>query len=189
MTASHRTQSRYSSDPRISCATRFPRATSISAGTSWPVVTYDSAAGDWVASPTTLDAAGSALSPRQRRRLEHAAAAEAVAVDLSKYELPEFAKHSLDKIGVFAAGNAAFPADSFGQSDGRFLQVLMRRMDAPIASRWVSIVLRRALMSPLDFLALGRKELARYEDVHVASLELSDEVLGADRGVAEAAPK
>jgi len=78
------------------------------------------------------------------------AAAQAAAVDLSRYELPEFAKHSLDRVGAFAAGNAAFPADSFGRTDGRFLQVLMRRMDAPIASRWASIVLRRALMSPLD---------------------------------------
>ncbi|MDP5281092.1 hypothetical protein Q9Q95_19355 [Sphingomonas sp. DG1-23] len=75
---------------------------------------------------------------------------EAVAIDLSRYELPEFARHSLDRVGAVAAGNAAFPADSFGDSDGRFLQVLMRRMDAPIASRWASIVLRRALMSPLD---------------------------------------
>ncbi|MDT8760967.1 hypothetical protein MZO42_19885 [Sphingomonas psychrotolerans] len=79
-----------------------------------------------------------------------AAAEQAAAIDLSKYELPEFAKHSLDRVGVFAAGNAAFPADSFGETDGRFLQVLMRRMDAPIASRWASIVLRRALMSPLN---------------------------------------
>ncbi|ATY34345.1 hypothetical protein CVN68_00670 [Sphingomonas psychrotolerans] len=75
---------------------------------------------------------------------------EQVAIDLSRYELPEFARHSLDRVGAFAAGNAAFPADSFGGADGRFLQVLMRRMDAPIASRWASIVLRRALMSPLD---------------------------------------
>jgi hypothetical protein len=75
---------------------------------------------------------------------------EAAAIDLSRYELPEFARHSLDRVGVVAAGNAAFPADSFGDSDGRFLQVLMRRMDAPIASRWASIVLRRALMSPLE---------------------------------------
>ncbi|TGX52468.1 hypothetical protein E5A73_15015 [Sphingomonas gei] len=85
--------------------------------------------------------------------LGNAAAGEPVSevpIDLSKYELPEFAKHSLDRVGAFAAGNAAFPADSFGSSDGRFLQVLMRRMNAPVASRWASIVLRRALMSPLD---------------------------------------
>lgn len=75
---------------------------------------------------------------------------EQTAVDLSRYELPEFARHSLDRVGVLAAGNTAFPASAFGDSDGRFLQVLMRRMDAPIASRWASIVLRRALMSPLD---------------------------------------
>ena len=75
---------------------------------------------------------------------------QAATVDLSRYELPEFARHSLDRVGVLAAGNTAFPADSFGRSDGRWLQVLMRRMNAPIASRWASIVLRRALMSPLD---------------------------------------
>ncbi|WBY09230.1 hypothetical protein PIB19_07840 [Sphingomonas sp. 7/4-4] len=75
---------------------------------------------------------------------------QAATVDLSRYELPEFARHSLDRVGVLAAGNTAFPANSFGRSDGRFLQVLMRRMNAPIASRWASIVLRRALMSPLD---------------------------------------
>ena len=75
---------------------------------------------------------------------------QAATVDLSRYELPEFARHSLDRVGVLAAGNTAFPANAFGRSDGRFLQVLMRRMNAPIASRWASIVLRRALMSPLD---------------------------------------
>ncbi|TGX46590.1 hypothetical protein E5A74_04015 [Sphingomonas naasensis] len=76
--------------------------------------------------------------------------AQAAAVDLSRYELPEFARRSLDRVGIVAAGNAPFPADSFGHADGRFLRTLMRRMDAPIASRWVSIALRRALMSPLD---------------------------------------
>ncbi|WP_404333548.1 hypothetical protein AB2M62_10550 [Sphingomonas sp. MMS12-HWE2-04] len=71
-------------------------------------------------------------------------------VDLARYELPEFAKHSLRVVGAFASGNAAFPANGFGTADGRYLATLMRRLDAPVASRWVSIVLRRALMSPLD---------------------------------------
>ncbi|MGK6355640.1 hypothetical protein ACMGDH_10475 [Sphingomonas sp. DT-207] len=79
----------------------------------------------------------------------NATAAEEI-VDLSKYELPEFARHSLARTGVMAAGNVAFPADSLGNTDGRFLATLMRRLDAPVASRWVSIALRRALMSPLD---------------------------------------
>jgi hypothetical protein len=73
-----------------------------------------------------------------------------VLVDLSRYELPEFARRSLARTGITAAGNAAFPADSLGDTDGRYLTALMRRLDAPIASRWASIALRRALMSPLD---------------------------------------
>lgn len=79
----------------------------------------------------------------------NATAAEEI-IDLSKYELPEFARHSLARTGVMAAGNIAFPADAFGNTDGRYLATLMRRLDAPVASRWVSIALRRALMSPLD---------------------------------------
>ncbi|UZK66369.1 hypothetical protein [Sphingomonas sp. M1-B02] len=71
-------------------------------------------------------------------------------VDLTKYELPEFARHSLARVGVLAAGNTPFPANAFGATDGRYLQTLMRRLDAPVASRWASIVLRRALMSPTD---------------------------------------
>ncbi|MFS2111463.1 hypothetical protein ACCC88_17365 [Sphingomonas sp. Sphisp140] len=71
-------------------------------------------------------------------------------VDLSRYELPDFAKHSLNRTGVLAAGNAPFPAKAFGATDGRTLGVLMQRLSAPVASRWVSIALRRALMSPLD---------------------------------------
>ncbi|MES2986424.1 MAG: hypothetical protein V4808_00825 [Pseudomonadota bacterium] len=71
-------------------------------------------------------------------------------VDLSRYELPEYARHSLDKVGVVALGNAPFPAKSMGAMDGRYVDSLLRRLKAPIASRWASIALRRALMSPLD---------------------------------------
>jgi hypothetical protein len=76
--------------------------------------------------------------------------ATAAPIDLTRYELPESAKRSLDRIGVSAAGNPAFPANAFGRADGRYLQTLMRRLDAPVASRWVSIVLRRALQSRID---------------------------------------
>ncbi|UYY58602.1 hypothetical protein [Sphingomonas sp. S2-65] len=77
-------------------------------------------------------------------------AVDAAEIDWSKYELPEFARHSLAKVGATAAGNEAFPADAFGQASGKYLQTLMRRLDAPVASRWASILLRRALMSPVD---------------------------------------
>ena len=71
-------------------------------------------------------------------------------VDLSRYELPDYAKHSLDRIGISAWGNAPFPAHAFGRADGRFLTALMRRVDAPVVSRWASIALRRALQSRVD---------------------------------------
>lgn len=75
---------------------------------------------------------------------------DAAPVDLTRYELPAFARHSLNRIGVLAAGNAAFPATGLGAADGRYVSALLKRLDAPIASRWASIALRRALMSPLD---------------------------------------
>ena len=96
------------------------------------------------------DDATAAIDP-----LSNAASAEpgeeaAEVVDLSRYELPEYAKHSLARVGVLATGNAPFPATGFGATDGRTLKELLRRLDAPVASRWASIALRRALMSPLD---------------------------------------
>ncbi len=37
--------------------------------------------------------------------------------------------------------------DAWGNANGRFLSTLMRRTDAPLPSRWASILLRRALLS------------------------------------------
>lgn len=70
-------------------------------------------------------------------------------VDLSQYDLPALARHPLNRVGIFAWGNTAFPAGAFGTTRGSVLETLMQRLDAPVASRWVSIVLRRALMSPV----------------------------------------
>ncbi|MEP9357491.1 hypothetical protein [Sphingomonas sp. KR3-1] len=101
------------------------------------------------AAPTIAPSLGNDTAP-----LSNSAAAEETApatpVDLARYELPEFAKHSLARTGALAAGNTPFPAKAFGKADGRTLAVLMQRLAAPVASRWVSIALRRALMSPLD---------------------------------------
>jgi hypothetical protein len=114
------------------------------------------------AAPTRAAPAPSATAPAEPGNAAAPAAAAAplsntaeadaapVQVDLSRYELPAFARHSLNRVGVLAAGNTAFPAKAFGAADGRLLAGLMQRLDAPIASRWVSIALRRALMSPLD---------------------------------------
>ncbi len=58
-------------------------------------------------------------------------------------EIPESARRSIDSVGPFAG----FGQRAWGESDGRFLSSLMRRLDVPITSRWASITLRRALLS------------------------------------------
>jgi len=58
-------------------------------------------------------------------------------------EMPDSARRSIASVGPFAG----MGKDAWGTSDGRFLSVLMRRLDVPIASRWASITLRRALLT------------------------------------------
>jgi hypothetical protein len=69
---------------------------------------------------------------------------------IARYELPDFAKRSLAQVGPSSPASDGLPATAFGNADGRFLQILMRRTQAPVASRWLSIALRRALLSRVD---------------------------------------
>jgi hypothetical protein len=66
---------------------------------------------------------------------------------LARYELPDYARRSTAHIGIDGAG---LGRNAFGAADGRMLETLMRRLDAPVASRWLSIALRRALASDVD---------------------------------------
>lgn len=63
---------------------------------------------------------------------------------VSPYQLPAFARRSLARVGV---AQAALPLDAFGAADGRALEVMMRRLSAPLPSRWASILLRRLLVA------------------------------------------
>jgi hypothetical protein len=69
------------------------------------------------------------------------------AAALQQYELPDIARRSLDRVGIPGADGAAFGPEAFGDAHGPWLQRLMRSLDAPVASRWLSIALRRALVS------------------------------------------
>lgn len=71
------------------------------------------------------------------------AATEPEAPVVPAEELPDSARRSIDMVGPFTG----FGANAWGVSDGRFLSILMRRLDAPITSRWASITLRRALLT------------------------------------------
>jgi hypothetical protein len=62
-------------------------------------------------------------------------------------DLPPSARRSLDQVGVLGMDDGDMGAQAFGVADGRYLNTLLRNIDAPIVSRWSSIVLRRALLS------------------------------------------
>ncbi|MFD1789062.1 hypothetical protein ACFSC3_15980 [Sphingomonas floccifaciens] len=71
-------------------------------------------------------------------------------VDLSAYELPAFARRSLADVGAVGPDTGGLGPRAFANSDGQMVERLMRRLDAPIPSRWLSIALRRALVSRVD---------------------------------------
>ncbi|MBM3928455.1 MAG: hypothetical protein FJ335_08375 [Sphingomonadales bacterium] len=71
-------------------------------------------------------------------------------IDLAAYELPGFARRSLAQIGTVGPDTGGLSPRAFAGSDGQMVQRLMRRLDAPIPSRWLSIALRRALVSRVD---------------------------------------
>jgi hypothetical protein len=87
---------------------------------------------------------------------ETAEGVEEVALDTSQlprpsnyFTVPQGLGRPTDLIGPLQPGNHGFAPDAFGRTNGFLLRGLMRRMNAPLASRWASIVLRRALMSHL----------------------------------------
>ncbi len=67
--------------------------------------------------------------------------------DLARYEVPPYARRPITLLGAAGPADGALDRTAFGHADGRFLETLMRRLDTPIASRWVAIGLRRALVS------------------------------------------
>lgn len=70
--------------------------------------------------------------------------------DPELFLVPDDARRPVERVGVLAGGKWGLGANAFGGADGRFLAVLMRRLDTPLASRWTSILLRRALLSRTD---------------------------------------
>jgi hypothetical protein len=70
--------------------------------------------------------------------------------ELAQYEMPLFARRSLALVGPIGLAEGGLPSGAFGDADGGYVQGLMRRLSAPLPSRWLSIALRRALVSRLD---------------------------------------
>ncbi|MBX9796446.1 MAG: hypothetical protein K2Y03_06115 [Sphingomonas sp.] len=69
---------------------------------------------------------------------------------LAQYELPAYARRSLDRVGLVGPGEGGMAANAFAGANGRYLESLMAQLDAPVPSRWLSIALRRALASRIE---------------------------------------
>jgi hypothetical protein len=62
-------------------------------------------------------------------------------------EVPEGSRRPTDIVGLLGPSDGGLGDGAFGSANGRFLSTLMRRTEAPLPSRWASILLRRALLS------------------------------------------
>ena len=62
-------------------------------------------------------------------------------------DLPPGVRRSTARVGVLEETDGGLGEEAFGTADGRYLSHLLRHTEAPIASRWMSILLRRTLLS------------------------------------------
>jgi hypothetical protein len=65
-------------------------------------------------------------------------------------DLPAHVRRSTANVGVLGADDGDMGAGAFQSTRGSYLKHLMRALPAPVASRWASITLRRALMSRVN---------------------------------------
>ena len=62
-------------------------------------------------------------------------------------DLPPGAQRSTAQVGILEPDDGDMGAAAFGAANGPYLTYLMHHLHAPVASRWSSILLRRALLS------------------------------------------
>ena len=93
-----------------------------------------------VESDAVVETGLSGLSPSE--------AADAMVVEVAPpVEIPTDARRDPSIVGPLPAAQTGFGDNPWGRSSGKFLSVLMRRTDTPLASRWGHILVRNALLT------------------------------------------
>lgn len=64
-----------------------------------------------------------------------------------RYDVPPTARRSLKQVGIMSEASGGFPVTAFGTIKGGFLINAARNTKGPLASRWGTIMARRALAS------------------------------------------
>ncbi len=114
-----------------------------------PAATASGTAAAPVAASSALDPASAVVQPLPTDTPSATPSASPTPIDpatLAAYDMPAYARRSLTRVGI----DGDLPAGAFGDADGGYLEALMRRMAAPLPSRWLSIELRRLLMARLE---------------------------------------
>ena len=121
-----------------------------------------------------------ALAPPDAQQIADAEAAAQEAADaLRRQDIPTFARRATDHVGILSNAVTGIPEDGFGNEAGGYLTTLIARLDAPIASRWASMLLRRVLttdiatprgVDPADWTAERAALLARMGEADAARL-------------------
>jgi hypothetical protein len=103
--------------------------------------------------PTTT-AAGNTAEPSLEANMT--GDVEEVAVDplalprpTNYFAIPPASARPVEIVGPLQPGNFGLGEGAFGPANGALYASLMRQLDAPLPSRWASILLRRALLSRL----------------------------------------
>lgn len=75
-------------------------------------------------------------------------AADAMVAEVAPpVEIPDDDRRDPSAVGPLPAAQTGFGDNPWGGSSGKFLSILMRRTDTPLASRWGHILLRNALLT------------------------------------------
>lgn len=92
-------------------------------------------------------------------------------------DVPDSLRRPTDIVGPLDATNWGLGTNAFGTARGAYLASLMRQLEAPLPSRWASMLLRRALMSrvpaptavdPVDWVAARADLLLRMGEADAA---------------------
>jgi hypothetical protein len=98
--------------------------------------------------PATQPSEGSAVVESGPEGLTPAEAADAMVVEVAPpIEIPDESRRDPSRVGPLPAAQTGFGENPWGRSSGKFLSVLLRRTDTPLASRWGHILLRNALLT------------------------------------------
>ena len=123
-----------------------PAATPVPARPLLPVTTPSAV------SKGTAVTAGAVEAPRADPidAIDPAVIDQLVQKSAPRFDIPQQARRSLDRVGFLAEMDGGFPSGSTHYLNGDYVSALLNKMQGPLVSRWGHILLRRMLASRLD---------------------------------------